>query len=163
HKEVPETKIDGKVARHLDRDDMVSNTVGTFMSLTVHCAQCHNHKFDPISQEDYYGLQAVFAAVDRTDRRYDADPAVARPRADLEARQKALTAVKTELMTRAARRAGPKVGELDAKIAALVARPADNPALAAAFGYHSDIMPTADAVKWVQVDLKRAVSLRSVV
>ncbi len=27
---------------------------GTFASLTVHCAQCHNHKFDPISQEDYY-------------------------------------------------------------------------------------------------------------
>jgi mono/diheme cytochrome c family protein len=86
HAEVPETKIDGKVARHLDRDDMVSNTVGTFMSLTVHCAQCHNHKFDPITQEDYYGLQAVFAAVDRTDRRYDVDPAVARKRTDLEAR-----------------------------------------------------------------------------
>ncbi len=45
---------DGKIARHLDRDDMVANTMGTFTSLTVHCAQCHNHKFDPIPQEDYY-------------------------------------------------------------------------------------------------------------
>ncbi|HWA99506.1 MAG TPA: DUF1549 domain-containing protein, partial [Pirellulales bacterium] len=44
HAEVPETKIDGKIARHLDRDDLVANTINTFCSLTVHCAQCHNHK-----------------------------------------------------------------------------------------------------------------------
>ena len=65
HAEVPETKLDGKIARHLDRDDMVQNTIGTFCSLTVQCAQCHYHKFDPISQEDYYSLQAVFAGVDQ--------------------------------------------------------------------------------------------------
>ncbi len=70
HVELPETKIDGKVARHLDRDDMVSNTMSTFASLTVHCAQCHNHKFDPIAQEDYYSLHAVFAALDRADKKY---------------------------------------------------------------------------------------------
>ncbi len=33
---------------------------GTFLGLTVHCARCHAHKFDPISQRDYYSLQAVF-------------------------------------------------------------------------------------------------------
>jgi hypothetical protein len=38
HAELPETRIDGRVARHLDRDDMVANTIGTFVSLTVHCA-----------------------------------------------------------------------------------------------------------------------------
>ncbi|MGE3410593.1 MAG: DUF1549 domain-containing protein [Pirellulales bacterium] len=43
HAEVPESKKDGKIARHLDRDDMVGNTIGTFNSLTVQCAQCHNH------------------------------------------------------------------------------------------------------------------------
>ena len=75
---MPETKIDGKIARHLDRDDMVVEHDRTrSSSLTVQCAQCHNHKFDPISQEDYYRLQAVFAAIDRADRPYDADPAVA--------------------------------------------------------------------------------------
>jgi len=52
HAEVPETKTDGKIARHLDRDDMVANTLGTFCATTVHCAQCHNHMFDPITQED---------------------------------------------------------------------------------------------------------------
>ncbi len=30
-----------------------------------HSARCHNHKFDPIEQDDYYRLQAVFAAIDR--------------------------------------------------------------------------------------------------
>ncbi|MBP6820970.1 MAG: DUF1553 domain-containing protein [Acidobacteria bacterium] len=70
HAELPETKIDGKIARHLDRDDMVANTIGTFTSVTVHCAQCHNHKFDPISQEDYYSLQSVFSALDRADKKY---------------------------------------------------------------------------------------------
>src|SRR5207249_113902 len=87
HAEVPETKIDGQVARHLDRDDMVTNTANTFLSLTVQCAQCHDHKFDPIPQEDYYRLQAVFAALDRADKPYDPDPAVARRRTELLARQ----------------------------------------------------------------------------
>ena len=32
----------------------------TFLGLTVHCARCHTHKFDPITQRDYYSLQAVF-------------------------------------------------------------------------------------------------------
>jgi hypothetical protein len=77
HSEVPETKIDGKIARHLDRDDMVTNTLQTSCGLTVQCAQCHDHKFDPITQEDYYALQAVFAAVDRTERSYHVDPAFA--------------------------------------------------------------------------------------
>ncbi len=49
HAEVPESKIDGKVARNLDRDDMVSNTLNTFCSLTVQCARCHDHKLDPIT------------------------------------------------------------------------------------------------------------------
>jgi mono/diheme cytochrome c family protein/uncharacterized protein YdcH (DUF465 family) len=73
HAEVPESKIDGQIARHLDRDDMVRTTLQSFMSLTAGCAQCHNHKFDPIEQVEYYQLQAVFAAIDRTDRPYFED------------------------------------------------------------------------------------------
>src|SRR5262249_27861779 len=44
------------------------NTIASFMSLTVHCARCHDHKFDPIPKRDYYRLQAVFAGVDRGER-----------------------------------------------------------------------------------------------
>ena len=54
---------------------MVANTMSTFVSLTVHCARCHDHKFDPIPQKDYYRLQAVFAGVDRGDRPLGLGPA----------------------------------------------------------------------------------------
>ena len=90
HAEVPETKIDGKVARHLDRDDMVRSTMMTFMSLTVGCAQCHDHKFDPITQEDYYSLQAVFAALDRADHQYHDDPELTLRRQSLRKRGRTL-------------------------------------------------------------------------
>jgi hypothetical protein len=68
HVELREDTVEKVKTRVLDRDDMVANTMSTFMSLTAHCARCHDHKFDPISQKDYYGLQAVFAGVDRGDR-----------------------------------------------------------------------------------------------
>ncbi|MCA9184493.1 MAG: DUF1549 domain-containing protein, partial [Planctomycetales bacterium] len=55
HVEVPESKIDGQVARSLDRDDVVANVMNTFCSVTVQCARCHHHKFDPITQQQYYG------------------------------------------------------------------------------------------------------------
>ncbi len=96
HVEVSEAKIDGKVARNLDRDDMVSGAFNTFCSLTVQCARCHNHKFDPVTQEHYYGLQSVFAAVDRANRRFDVDPKTAKRRRELTGRLNALTAAKAK-------------------------------------------------------------------
>jgi hypothetical protein len=90
HAEVPESKIDGRIARNLDRDDMVTTTLNTFCSLTVQCARCHDHKFDPVTQEHYYSLQAVFAALDRADRAYDADPVIARRRGALDSRRREL-------------------------------------------------------------------------
>jgi hypothetical protein len=48
--------------RQDELDDLVSTTSLAFMGLTVGCARCHNHKFDPIPQRDYYRLQAVFFA-----------------------------------------------------------------------------------------------------
>lgn len=159
HAEVPETKMDGMVARHLDRDDMVSNTIQTFNSLTVQCAQCHNHKFDPIAQEDYYRLQAVFAAVDRADKKYDIDPAVGRQRRSLTERQTALLARKKELETRRQQRAGTPLVELDEKIASLE----KSAKTSAAAGYHSNIESKPDIAKWVQVDLGRSLPLKSLV
>src|SRR5881394_3314506 len=42
-------------------NDMTDTTTGVFMGLTVACARCHDHKYDPIRQSDYYRLQAFFA------------------------------------------------------------------------------------------------------
>ena len=49
-------------------DDMINTTGTAFLGLTTGCARCHSHKFDPISQRDYYALQAVFAGVQHGDR-----------------------------------------------------------------------------------------------
>ncbi|HIG84375.1 MAG TPA: DUF1553 domain-containing protein [Verrucomicrobia bacterium] len=78
---------DKKIAQYLDRDDMLSATMSTFTSTTVHCARCHDHKFDPISLQDYYSLQAVFAGVDKADRLFDNDQKISRKRASLLAEQ----------------------------------------------------------------------------
>jgi mono/diheme cytochrome c family protein len=78
------------IAQNLDRDDMVSGVAATFLSLTVGCARCHDHKFDPIPQRDYYRLQAVFAGVGRAERRYDPDPVIAARRGALESLKGAL-------------------------------------------------------------------------
>ena len=87
HVEVPESKMDGKVARNLDRDDMVSNVFNSFCATTIQCARCHEHKGDPIGQDHYYSLQSVFAAVDKADRVYGMDPKVARTKEELLIRQ----------------------------------------------------------------------------
>lgn len=151
HAEVPETKTDGKIARHLDRDDMVANTMNTFVSLTVQCAQCHNHKFDPIRQEDYYKLQAVFAALDRADRPYHADPDASRKAATLSATRERVRREQARLEAKATRAGGAELAELDRKIADASGRAVSRPE----FGYHSAIEPVPDRVKWVQVDLGR--------
>lgn len=52
-----------QVQRMNELDDMINTTGTAFLGLTTGCARCHNHKFDPISQKDYYALQAVFAGV----------------------------------------------------------------------------------------------------
>jgi len=54
--------------RFNDLDDMVSTIGATFLGLTVGCARCHDHKFDPIPQKDYYRLAAVVAGVRHGDR-----------------------------------------------------------------------------------------------
>jgi hypothetical protein len=48
--------------------DIVSATGATFLGMTVGCARCHDHKFDPIPQTDYYALKAVFEGVQHGER-----------------------------------------------------------------------------------------------
>lgn len=96
-RDINEDSIDRQIARYLDRDDIVTSTMTTFTGLTVHCARCHDHKFDPITQEDYYAIQAVFAGIDKAERLYDADPEVAKQRTRLVAQLDTVRALEGKL------------------------------------------------------------------
>ncbi len=87
---IREDTLDRQAARYLDRDDIVMTVMSAFASSTVHCARCHDHKFDPISQEDYYALQAVFAATEKAERVYDIDPELRTRRQELLAQKTAI-------------------------------------------------------------------------
>jgi len=54
-------------ARADDLDDMVTQVMTAACGVTINCARCHDHKLDPVSQQDYYALVAVFAGVKRAD------------------------------------------------------------------------------------------------
>ena len=69
---------------YLDRDDIVTQTMAAFVSTTANCARCHTHKFDPITQEDYYALQAVFAGVGKGDVEFDTSAEARRLRKETE-------------------------------------------------------------------------------
>ncbi|MCC7419863.1 MAG: DUF1553 domain-containing protein [Planctomycetaceae bacterium] len=159
--ELREGTIDKQITRSLDRDDMLASTMGTFVSMTVHCARCHDHKFDPIPQRDYYSLQAVFAAVDRADRPFDLDPDAASRRTQLAATKARLESAWADLERRIVEKAGPEFVRLEKQLDELAARSQATPR--PEFGYHSAISPTQDAAKWVQVDLGRSTEINDVV
>ena len=52
-----------KMQRQDELADYINATGTTFLGLTIGCARCHNHKFDAITQKDYYAMQAIFAGV----------------------------------------------------------------------------------------------------
>jgi hypothetical protein len=86
-RDIREDTLDRKAGQYLDRDDMIGTVTLAFVSTTVQCARCHDHKFDPITQEEYYGFQAVFAGVDRADRPFDSNAAVRARRLELTKRK----------------------------------------------------------------------------
>jgi hypothetical protein len=75
-----ELKLDRDVIKTVvaeEWEERIQAVGGTFLGLTVACARCHDHKFDPISQEDYYALAGVFASVRPADRPMIAEPLAA--------------------------------------------------------------------------------------
>src|SRR5262245_44250249 len=89
-RDIREDSLDRKAGQYLDRDDMVGTVGLAFLSTTVQCARCHDHKFDPIPQKEYYGLQAVFAGVDRANRAQHPHPTVKARRLALQTRKQEL-------------------------------------------------------------------------
>ena len=56
----PENTIKTERTRMDELDDIISTTSLTFLGVTLGCARCHNHKFDPVPQKDYYRIQSIF-------------------------------------------------------------------------------------------------------
>lgn len=162
HAEVPESKIDGKIARHTDRDEMVSATLNTFCSVTIQCCQCHNHKFDPFTQTHYYNLQSVFAAVDRADRVYDDDPVIAQQREQLTRTLESNQRLLADLDSALHMRGGAALTELNERIreltplAELHSKPPE-------FGYHSAIASRPDDAKWIELELPAATEIDRII
>ena len=113
-------------------NDLVETTGSAFLGLTLSCARCHHHKFDPISQADYYRLRAFFEGVKFAD-----DLPI-----DLAARQEEINRVNeaTEVQMKAKRKvrddlAAPaierlraeRIAKLPAADRALLQLPADQP------------------------------------
>ncbi len=84
----------------VDRDDLVTQTMSAFVSTTANCARCHAHKFDPIPQEDYYALQAVFSGITKGDRKFDASMDVTRQRNVWDAQLKLAASSDTASLTK---------------------------------------------------------------
>ena len=58
----------GKVVRQDEMEDIVGTVGQTFLGLTVHCGRCHDHKFDPMTQADYYRLSSALSGVRHGER-----------------------------------------------------------------------------------------------
>ena len=165
HVELPIEKTDGLIARYNDRDDMVMTAMSTFQSLTAHCARCHDHKFDPISQKDYYSLQAVFAGVDRHDRPFDSDKKVHVERHLLAQKLKPLEDRYTAMTNQIAKMSSPEIEEFDGRLEELKKKlrttfPEDEKS--PGNGYHSQIENSPDRTKWVEVDLGQSLPLEEI-
>jgi hypothetical protein len=85
--------------------DRVDTTMQVWMGLTMGCAKCHSHKFDPITHEDYYKFYAIFNQTADADRP-DESPVLAAPSQGISAELKRidvlLTGVRNELAVAAA-------------------------------------------------------------
>jgi len=76
-------------------DDMLSTTGQAFLGLTVGCARCHDHKYDPIPSADYYRMLSTFTTTVRSNIEVNLDPKKSEPSQRWEAeRERLVTAVK---------------------------------------------------------------------
>jgi len=68
------TEAEFESARYDELDDMVMTTGVSFLGLSIGCARCHDHKFDPIPARDYYRMAATFSSAIRAETEVDLSP-----------------------------------------------------------------------------------------
>ncbi len=96
----PEGEGGGERVRQDALDDLITTSSLTFMGLTVGCARCHDHKFDPIPQRDFYRIQAIFYSARPVSYPLVGPEVVAAHKAEMQRiddLQKALKRAKTEM------------------------------------------------------------------
>ena len=90
------TEAEFEPARYDELDNMAATTGTAMLGLTIGCARCHDHKFDPIPSRDYYRFIATFAKTIRSDIELDFAPEKYRAeKARFDAAQSALVAART--------------------------------------------------------------------
>jgi hypothetical protein len=68
------TKNEAERHRYDEMDDMLATTGTSMLGLTIGCARCHDHKYDPIPQRDYYRMLSAFTTTVRSEIDFDLDP-----------------------------------------------------------------------------------------
>lgn len=167
---VVDDTVDKKQAQNLDRDDMLMTTMSTFLSTTIHCARCHDHKFDPITQAEYYNLQSVFSGVDRSNRPFDLDrethilrQSLLRRRMAQEVKQKKLNSRMDSLNNPEIEYLEARIKKLEEELGALEVRPEPvEGTVSPTFGFQSQLSLADHQEKWVQVDLSETIPLHEI-
>ena len=83
--------------RYTELDDVLATTTSAFLGLTLACARCHDHKFDPLTAEDYYALLAGFVSTRRVQTPFAPADAVAAYEAARKEHEEKLAAARREL------------------------------------------------------------------
>ncbi len=99
---------DNRLARYDQLDDILSTTTAAFLGQTLQCARCHDHKFEPLSQGDYYRMLAAFEPLQGGDK-----PAQIGSEAELAAFREATEKVEAELAPHQADLAGVQLAILE--------------------------------------------------
>jgi len=69
------TEAEFELTRYDELDDMVGTMGAAFLGLSISCARCHDHKYDPIPAADYYRLASIFSSTIRSEKQLEFKPA----------------------------------------------------------------------------------------